>query len=162
MKKVILFILSIMVIFQIGCSSSEEATKKTEVPKREPVRKFVNDVNLDIEKNVSWVNLMPGTEPKFHVSGKLSLLKGEDYNSELTNLKYIKIYQNGEELYYIMPKVIVDEVEGAKTFTYSTIKGLSINKNLNTKEPVLFELIFMDGKEELKYKIDNVNVDEVM
>jgi hypothetical protein len=162
MKKVIAFIFSMMVIFQIGCSSSEEATKKIEETKREPVRKFVNDVNLDIEKNVSWVNLMPGTEPKFHVSGKLSLLQGEDYNSESTILKYIKIYQNGEELYYIMPKVIVDEVEGAKTFTYSTIKGLSINKNLNTKEPVLFELIFMDGKEELKYKIDNVNVEEVM
>lgn len=162
MKKIIVFIFSITIIFLLSCSASEEATKKNEEIKREPIKKFVNEVNLDIEKNVSWVNLMPGAEPKFHVSGKLSLLKGKKYNNQSTILKYIKIYQNGEELYYIMPKVIFNEDEGIKTFTYSTIKGLSLNKNLNLKEPVLFELIFMDGKEELKYKIDNVTVDEVM
>jgi hypothetical protein len=162
MKKIIAFIFSIMVIFQFGCSTTEEATKKNEETKREPIRKFVNEVNLDIEKNVSWVNLMPGTEPKFHVSGKLTLLNGENYNNKSTILKYIKIYQEGEELYYILPKVVVEEVDGEKTFIYSTIKGLSINKNLNTKEPVLFELIFMDGKEEFKYKIDNITVEEVM
>jgi len=162
MKNLITILSAILLIGMFGCSSSEETTKKEETTTRDVVKKFVNDVNLDIEKNVSWVNKMPGTEPKFHVSGKVSLLEGEDYSTESTKLKYIKIYQEGEELYFIMPKVVEDFKDGVKSIVYSTIKGLSINKNLDTKNAVLFELIFKDGKEELKYKIGNVVVEEAM
>lgn len=161
MKKLIIILIGTLSVLQFSCSSSETTTKKSEDTVREVVKKFVNDVTLDIEKNVSWINTMPGTEPKFHVSGKLDLLSGENYNSESTKLKYIKIYQNGEELYFIMPKVIEEVTTDLKSVTYSTIKGLSINKNLNRKEPVLFELIFIDGKKELKYRINDVLVEEV-
>lgn len=160
--KDLLFI-SMFLIFGIliGCSTTEESTKKTEENKTRVVKKFVNDVNLEIDKNVSWVNLMPGAEPKFHVSGMISLLDGDNYNNKTTELKFIKIYQSGEELYFLMPKVIEDSEEGTKNLTYSTIKGLSINKNLDTKKPVMIEYIFKDGKDELKYRVNNLMVEEV-
>lgn len=151
--------LTLIMIF--GCSSSEESTKRSTENYKE-VKKFRNEVKLNIDKNISWVNLMPGSQPKFHVTGKLSLLVDDNYNYQNTELKYIKIYQSGEELYFIMPKVIQDISDSVKNFTYSTIKGLSINKNLDTKKPVIFELIFLEGKEELKYRINNVIVEEVM
>ena len=46
------------------------------------------------------------------------------------------------------------------TFIYSTIKGLSVKKQLNSKEPIVLELIFLDNKEELKYRINDILVEE--
>ena len=158
MKSKILYLVLIIIVF--GCSSTEKTVKR-DVENYDQVRKFKNELNLDILESVSWVNLMPGTSPKFHVSGKLTLLKGENYSNDTTELKYIKIYQSGEELYYIMPKVIKNKEGDVNTFTYSTIKGLSIKDQLKTKEPVVFELIFLDNKEELKFRINNVKVEEV-
>ena len=77
MKVKISFIMLVILLFSIGCSSSEETTKRN-MDNYKVVKKFVNKVNLDVEKNVSWINLMPGSTPKFHVSGKLTLLKSED------------------------------------------------------------------------------------
>ena len=53
--KNLLFI-SMFLIFGIfiGCSTTEESTKKTEENKTRVVKKFVNEVNLEIDKNVSW------------------------------------------------------------------------------------------------------------
>ena len=158
MKSKILYLVLIIIVF--GCSSTEKTVKR-DVENYDQVRKFKNELNLDIVESVSWVNLMPGTSPKFHVSGKLTLLKGENYSNDTTELKYIKIYQSGEELYYIMPKVIKNKEGDVNTFTYSTIKGLSIKDQLKTKEPVVFELIFLDNKEEFKFRINDVQVEEV-
>jgi hypothetical protein len=158
MKYYIKFLFLLIIVF--GCSTPEETVKRdTENYKK--VLKFNNELNLDVIESISWINMMPGTSPKFHVSGKINLQKGENYSSENTELKYIKIYQSGEELYYIMPKVINSKAGGINTFTYSTIKGLSINDKLDKKEPVVFELIFIDNKEELKFRINNVKVEEV-
>jgi hypothetical protein len=160
MKQMPLLYLVLLSLFLFACSTPKETTKR-DIKNYDVVKKFVNEVNLKIEKNISWVNLMPGSEPKFHISGKLSLLISDDYENETTQLKFIKVYQSGEELYYIMPKVI-EELEGPiKKLTFSTIKGLNISKTLDTKNPVVFEFLFYDGKDELKYRVNNVIVEEV-
>jgi len=160
MKGTLFLSIVLIVVLLESCSTSEK-TAKRETKNYTIVKKFINEVNLDIEKNVSWVNLMPGSQPKFHISGKLSLLKGDDYELENTKLKYIKIYQSGKELYFIMPKVIEDLNGNVKNLTYSTLKGLNIDKTLNTEYPVVFEFIFKEGKEELKYRVNNILVEEV-
>lgn len=160
MKKILLFTFVLLVIMLEACSTPEETTKR-ETETYKVVKKFVNEVNLDIEKNVSWVNLMPGTQPKFHVSGKISLLKSDKYDFASLQLKYIKIYQSGKELYFIMPKIIEDIEGEMKHLTYSTLKGLDIDKTLDTNTPVVFEFIFNEGKEELKYRVNDVMVEEV-
>jgi len=81
--KSVYYLVSLVLIVIFGCSTTEVSIKKeSETVKIIP--KFVNEVNLDVEKNVSWINLMPGTIPKFHVSGKISLLKGENYDNKKT------------------------------------------------------------------------------
>ena len=157
MKTKIIYLFLMIIAF--GCSSTEKTVKR-DVENYEQVRKFKNELNLDILESVSWINMMPGTTPKFHVSGKLNLLKGENYSNDHTELKYIKIYQAGEELYYILPKVIKTKEDDMSTFIYSTIKGLSVKKQLNSKEPIVLELIFLDNKEELKYRINDILVEE--
>lgn len=149
-----------LITFLAACSTSEESAKRNTENYSE-VKKFTNEVNLDVGKNVSWINSMPGSQPKFHVSGKVKLLHGDDYDPTEMELKYIKIYQGTNELYYIIPKVI-DRLENeVKNFTFSTIKGLSINDKLDREKPVMFELIFMLDKSEYKYRINNVIIEEV-
>ena len=156
MKSKVLIVF-ILIIF-VGCSASDETVRNTE--NYDKVLKFENEVNLEIDKNICWVNVMPGTTPKFHVSGRLSLSPGDNYSDD-TQLKYIRIFQSGSEIYYIMPKVIVSNDKELKNITYSTIKGLSVSQNLDTQKPVMLELVFIDKKEEFRYRINNVNVEKV-
>ncbi|MCB0746975.1 MAG: hypothetical protein KDC90_05865 [Ignavibacteriae bacterium] len=154
--KIIIILLS---IFLASCSTTE--VTKTEKPVQKIVKKYTNDVELNVEKTISWVNLMPGTLPKFHVSGKFTLLKNKDYDLEKTKLKFIKIYQDEKEFYFIQPKVLEEISDESKVITYSTIQGLSINKDLNQKKGITFELVFKEGNSELKYYVENVKVEEV-
>ncbi|MCB0750582.1 MAG: hypothetical protein KDC52_03825, partial [Ignavibacteriae bacterium] len=72
--KIYFKIFIILGIISLASCSTTEVTK-TEKPVQKIVKKYSNEVELDIEKTVSWVNLMPGSSPKFHVSGKFKLLK---------------------------------------------------------------------------------------
>lgn len=157
MKYSLIWLLLIIIIF--GCSSSEINVKQN-TTNENVMEKFVNEVKLKPDKNICWINVMPGSTPKFHVSGKVTLLPENDF-SENTQLKYIRIFQLGSEIYYIMPKVVERNENNLRNITYSTIKGLSVSQNLNTKIPVVMELVFVDEKEEFRYRINNVNVEEV-
>jgi len=128
-----------------------------ELPKTE----LIKDINLNVEKTVSWVNLMPGSKPKFHISGKVNLLKGSGYKLWNTNLKYVKVFQEGKELYFVKPKVRVETRNDSSKILFSTLKGLSINKELNIKQSVMFELIFNNGSDDLMYQIKDVELQEV-
>lgn len=150
----------ILIILFAACSTPEESVKRNTENYTE-VKKFVNEVNLQVDQNVSWINRMPGSQPKFHVSGKVELLQDDDYDQNEIELKYIKIYQGNTEVYYIIPKVIERVEIDRKIFTYSTIKGLSLNDKLKSDQPVMFELIFMEDKSELKYRINNIKIEEV-
>jgi hypothetical protein len=153
------FIAFVIAVLLWSCSTTKvETTKKTE---KVLTKQLVHDVNLFVEKNVSWVNLMPGAKPKFHISGKISLLKGKNYNIKSTTLKFIKVFQNGKEIYFIKPKIREEIKDNEKNYLFSTISGLSIVKELDTKKKVDFEFIFMDGKKDLIYQIKNVELQEV-
>ncbi len=160
MKLKIIITLLFIGSFFVACSTSKE-TVKEEVGKTKVINKFVNDVELDISKTICWINSMPGAKPKFHVSGKFELLKSDNYNLESTKLQYIKIFQKGKELYFISPKVIEKNNGGKKDVTYSTIRGMNINEDLDVKIPLRFELIFKQEKEKLKYYIKDIKVEEV-
>jgi hypothetical protein len=80
---------------------------------------------------------------------------------ENTELRSVKVFQSGEELYYIIPKVVEQESDEAKNITYSTISGLSLRKELDTAKTVDLELFFYENGKELKYRLKNIAVDEV-
>lgn len=157
MKFILVWLFLIIII--VGCSSSEISVKEN-TNNYNVIEKFVNEVKLKPDKNICWINVMPGSTPKFHVSGKITLLPDNDF-SENTQLKYIRIFQSGSEIYYIMPKVVEQNENSLRNITYSTIKGLSVSQNLNTEIPVIMELVFVDEKEEFRYRINNVIVEKV-
>ncbi|MEE9432545.1 MAG: hypothetical protein V3V16_15975, partial [Melioribacteraceae bacterium] len=126
-----------------------------------PKTELIKDVNLNVEKTISWVNLMPGSKPKFHISGKFNLLKSDDYNIENMKLKYVKVYQSDKEVYFVKPKVRVEDKGDIKQIMFSTLRGLSINKKLNTKQNVMFEFIFNDTSNDFIYQIKDVELQEV-
>lgn len=143
-----------------NCSSSKIEKDETEI-KVLPKVELVRDVNLLVEKTISWVNLMPGSKPKFHISGKVTLGIGDGYNLEDTRLKFVKVFQSGKEVYFVKPKVRVENKSDSVKIMFSTLRGLSINEELNTKKNVMFEFIFNDGKEDYIYQINNVELQEV-
>jgi hypothetical protein len=153
-------VLVILILFVSACASSKE-TPKLEKKKKETIETFENEVKLSIDKNISWVNLMPGSNPKFHISGKISLLKSNSYNFQNAELRLVKVYQSGREIYFIKPKVIEETEDNIKHITYSTISGLSLNRDFELNKPVDFELIFYEDNEELKYRIKDIKVEEV-
>ena len=142
-----------------NCSTKEIIKEEVEIvlPKTE----LVKEVNLTVEKNISWVNLMPGSKSKFHISGKFKLFKSDDYSIENIKLKYVKVYQSGKEVYFVKPKVRVEDKGDIKQIMFSTLRGLSINKELNTKQNVMFEFIFNDATSDFIYQIKDVELQEV-
>ncbi len=159
MKSKNLLYLSFITFLLWNCSSKEIV--KEEVEKILPKTELIKDVNLNVEKTISWVNLMPGSKPKFHISGKFNLLKSDDYNIENMKLKYVKVYQSDKEVYFVKPKVRVEDKGDIKQIMFSTLRGLSINKKLNTKQNVMFEFIFNDTSNDFIYQIKDVELQEV-
>jgi len=160
MKLYLQIFLGILLTIMFGCSSSK--TLDVNKVEEKVIEKKVNQVDLEIEKIISWVNLMPGVNSgkKFQISGKLFLLPNDNYDFTKTNLKYVKVFQNGKELYYIQPKVIEKIENNKKEITYSTIKGLSINQDLNMNKKLEMVFIFNANGDELKYYVENVKVEE--
>ena len=156
-NKIVYFLFTLLLI------SSCSTTKVVKIPgtKKLEKKKLVHEVKLNVEKNIGWINLMPGTKPKFHISGKVSLLKNNDYSFENTKLKYVKVFQNGKEMYFIKPKTIEKLKGDTKEILYSTISGLSLVKDLNPNKKLEFEFIFKDGDKEYIYQIKNVEFQEV-
>ncbi len=159
MKKKLIFVLLLIGMAFISCSTTE--VTKTEETTSKVVLKRVNEVKISIDQNNCWINSMPGSEPKFHISGKFSLLPNDNYEIENTKLSFIKVYQNENEFYFIKPTVVENFTENIMEITYSTIKGLSVNKDLNKKNEIVLELIFKSKNADLKYYIENVKIEEV-
>lgn len=154
----ILFFISFLLF--ISCSTSD-VVKIGKNESKETISKKINDIDLNIEKTVCWINLMPGSSAKFHISGKFSLPENENYNLEEIELKFVKVYQENIELYFIQPKVVQTNEKFYKEIIYSTLQGLALNKNFNKNRNVTLELIFNTGSNELKYYIENIKVEEV-
>jgi len=160
MKRKNILLLSVFAFIVWNCSTGKIEKDESEI-KVIPKAELVKDLNLNIQKTVSWVNLMPGTKPKFHISGNVNLLNGEDYILENTKLKFVKVFQSGKEMYFVKPKVRVENKSDSVKIMFSTLRGLSINEELNTKKNVMFEFIFNDGKEDFIYQLNDVELQEV-
>ncbi|MFZ1290629.1 MAG: hypothetical protein WAR79_11100 [Melioribacteraceae bacterium] len=161
MKLLIKIFFTIFAISFFSCSTTDSVKMEKEKVEEKIITKKINDIVLNIEKTVSWVNLMPGSDSKFHISGKFSIQQNDDYKFEKVELKYVKIYQDEKELYFIQPKIIQTIEKSSKEIIYSTLQGLSVNKDFNKKKNITLELIFNSDGNELKYYIENINVEEV-
>lgn len=156
------YILLITLLILNSCSISEKTTTNQDQDTVNKLEIIKRDVELDIQKNVCWVNLMPGSEHKFNVSGKFEIFKSTKYNFRTTILKYVKVMQKGNEIYLIKPTIIEELTENSKLITFSTLQGLAVNKSLNLAKSVDLEFIFVENDEELLYQLKNIEIEEII
>jgi hypothetical protein len=154
------YLIIALILFLLSCSS--EQTVKKEYDSGELEELHIQDVKIFVNKIYSWVNLMPGSESRFHITGDFDLLESTNYDINSVKLKSIIIYQGEKEIYRITPTVKELELDPSlgKNITFSTIKGLTVHRELNIEEKINIELIFYEGGDELVYKLDNININK--
>lgn len=163
MKLKTLLILSIVIILE-SCSP-KVIVKEDEVVQEisEPVKLeeiFTQEVRLDVKQLHAWVNLMPGSESRFHLSGELDIKNNFKYDMEFMILKKIEVFQNSNSIYIVKPTIQIDETLSSeninKYIRFSTLRGILLDGMLNIDTSINLSLIFYDGKSEYVYKIENL------
>ncbi len=144
-----------------GCSTTKIQKEGENIPAKKSLPE--QEMNIEVLKIYSWINLMPGSEPRFNISGEIKI-KPENGNYTLSDLLFtqIKIKQNGKTVYFIKPTVREEGQSGEyRKLLFSTIKGLSLVPDLNPDKKVNAELVFDDDGNELKYIIQNIKIEKV-
>ena len=159
MKNNLIRILNIVIglVFFEGCSSSlPEVNKIAEV--EESI--YENDVRINVKQIFSWVNRMPGSKPRFHISGELEVLEDSKYNINNIIIKKIKIIQFNNVVYNFTPKVESKFNDETKTIIFSTIRGLLVSAMLDSKKNINVEILLSDSANEILLKIPSISIEE--
>lgn len=161
MNRKVFAMLVLIGVIVYGCATTKVHKEEGEVTtKKKPPEQ---EMNIEVLKIYSWINLMPGTEPRFNISGKIKIKpKGDEYNLNDLLFTQIKIKQNGKTVYYIKPTV---REEGQSTeyrkLIFSTIKGLSLTPDIDPDKKIMVELIFDDDGDKLKFIINDISIEKV-
>lgn len=159
MKNITIKILSVfLVILLYQCSSSLPEIKTAE-SKEDSIYK--NNLRINTKQIYCWINRMPGSKARFHVSGELKLLENSDYEIKNTSIKTIYIIQNNEVIYQFTPKVREEMYSNSKKIIFSTIRGLLLTLTLDSEKYFNVKIILSDSATEIEYIIPKVNVEEV-
>ncbi|MBN1301057.1 MAG: hypothetical protein JW995_07550 [Melioribacteraceae bacterium] len=148
---------ALLLAFIIGCSSAEKSTKKVELEEL-----FKQEVMLNIGEVNAWINLMPYSETRFHISGVVEVHDKPDYNFNYIKLETVDVIQDDEVVFQIKPTSQISDSESdlrIKVIRFSTIKGVLMNPQLDPDLPVNLVLDFYDGNNHLKYFIEKVDVE---
>lgn len=150
----------ILIILLLLSSCSSEITRRQEYENKEMDKLLIQDLKLNVNEIYSWVNLMPGSDSRFHITGDIDLLESIKYDFKFVRLASIIIYQDDIEIYRISPVIREDDSFDtlSKNIKFSTIRGLLINKDLKTDQMIDIDLVFNEGSSELIYKLDNLKI----
>ena len=128
-----------------------------------------HELNLQIEivKLNTWVNLMPGKTNLFYLSGNIRIrnIKNEYLNN--LELNEVTLLQDDKVVHVVKPVFYADNGSPhispgeEKFFTLKTAAGLKILDKLNLNIPLDLKLKFVDGEAAYIYKINNVKIEKV-
>lgn len=146
MKKFILIISSIIFI---NCSS---------VKNSEP--EFI----CELSDVFAWVDLMPGGEPGFHLTGRLDIYSADnDAVPQLSEIE-IKLYQDEKNIYSFFPKLeySLKQKDGinAHLFTFYPEKRLSVKK-INVEKHISMKCIFKIHENSHNLFRDSIQINKV-
>ncbi len=144
-----------------SCSGIKETQTGKQEEKKTPDEILIQEIRLNVLELVAWIDLLPSSDNRFHISGKLEILSKPEYDIAMIKLKNINVTQAGNEIYSIIPSVKSDELktyENKKHLTFSTIRGLLPHPDFNFNETIDLELIFSEGKNEFKYFIEKMSI----
>lgn len=161
MRKItIAFLILALILF--GCSETQ-ITKDTRYKKKLPAGEKLPELkNVTIKKLYAWVDLMPGSEPRFNISGDLTFVNKPGINLDKLKLKYIKIYQNKNRIFFIKPTTRENVPDNSDLkILFSTIKGMILTPGFNYNKQIDVKLIFVDDGDEFEKVIENVPIEKV-
>lgn len=155
-KIVVITIVFISVIAFIKCSST---VPQKEIGEVETEIIYSDEIRLNVKSIYSWINVMPGSKPRFHVTGELEILDNSNYSIENIKIVKITILQDQKMIFIFRPKINEELSKDKKTLTFSTIRGLLLNAVLNQKKAIDIVFDFNDGSTEIKYVIKDVKIE---
>jgi hypothetical protein len=156
--KIKLLIVIIGLIVLGGCSSPLPEIKKVEIEAK-PI--YENNLRINSKQVYCWVNRMPGQKPRFNVTGELNIFEASDFNLKDVTIKKVFVIQNDVLVYQFTPKIDLNIDKNVKTIIFSTVKGLLLTMNLDSKKPVNIKILLSDSAKETEYLIENVAIEEV-
>jgi hypothetical protein len=130
-----------------GCASNDKTEKKSNDSGKDPVEITLNDLYI-------WANLMPGGEPKFHLTGSLKLSGDKNILND-KKLKEIEIFQKEVRIYNFTPDVEYSETESGTDCEFRIDGGLSISDRLDLNKEI--DVIFIIGNDLKEYTIESNN-----
>ena len=158
-KTFIIYFVSVSILFIVSsCSSSLPEIKKVDT---EESSIYENSLRINTKQIFSWVNRMPGSKARFHISGELELLENSEFDIANTTISKIKIIQSGTEVYQFTPKYEIEKKEDVRTITFSTIRGLLVSVLLDASETIDVKILLSDSATDVEFVIPNVNIEEV-
>ena len=152
----IIVIVFITILAFVKCSSS---VPQKEIGEVEPEIIYKDEIRLNVKSIISWINAMPGSKPRFHVTGELEILDNSNYDFQHIKITRVTILQDQKMVFMFRPKIKEEINKSKKTLTFSTIKGLLLNAGLNQKKSIDIVFDFDDGSTEIKYVIKNVHIE---
>lgn len=159
MKNKIVAVIAIVfftIIAFVKCSST---VPQKEIGEVETEMIYSDEIRLNVKSIFSWINAMPGSKPRFHVTGELEVLDNSNYSIENIKIIKITILQDQKMIFMFTPKIKEELKRDKKTLTFSTIRGLLVNAALDQKKAIDIMFDFDDGSTEIKYVIKNVNIE---
>lgn len=159
------FVIFISLLILVSCSQTESIKKQdSDKDESEELAELIEqDLQIGDRKIYSWVNLMPNSETRFHLTGEVQVIDNAYIDLSYLKLSQIKVMQNNNLVYLINPVVQVDDSKSSHNSLYlkfSTVRGLLLNAGLNTDKPVTLELIFEQGSDQFAYTFENVSIEE--
>lgn len=143
MKSLIL--LPICFLCLLGCSASSESLKD----------------NIEISEIYSWVNLMPGGEPTFHITGKANIDIKLDGKIELEKLQIFQSdmkVADAKTYFTALPK------QSTEFIKYSYIFGVKDGlpgSLVNAELPVQLIITFQVDKKPIVFEFENIPIEKV-
>lgn len=165
LKRSVPIIIILLSAFSCSFFKCSKDLKKNVQENADLEKIYQPEVNLSVKEINCWINYMPGSRPRFHISGEFVIEKGKKYELPFIKFSSVTVSQNNEEIYLISPSVqIDDERSGIDTryILFSTLKGLNLTEKIDADSTCGLQLIFYQGKERLVYKLSDVPIKKVL
>jgi len=156
--KITTYLFFISLLFGSACSTSVPEIKTVEANKE---LVYKEDLRVNVKQIYCWINRMPGQKPRFNVTGDLNIFEVSDFNLKDVTIKKVFVIQNDEIIYQFTPKIDLNIDKNVKTIIFSTVKGLLLTMNLDSKKHVNIKILLSDSAKETEYLIENVAIEEV-
>jgi hypothetical protein len=122
--------------------------------------------NVKIERVNAWLNLMPGSNSKFHLTGEVIIESKIPLNVVKSIFQSIKVLQNDIELYSFAPKInLLSETKGTGNHISYRIEflsenGLKYNNRTVDGSNINIEIVFNDEFEKENIIINDIKLEK--